>query len=107
MLLKDLQETKARHFRDPRSYVRNDGSEVLYQADWTVRKHDVWERGSGRCEYMVGAERCRSEMQDPHHIVPRSKGRDDRMGNLIGLCRLHHDLFDRRKLQWTPKLKES
>ena len=103
---KDPQLKAERGYTDKRSYVRVDGSEVLYGKDWTQRKREVWERGGGRCERMVGWDyrcrvRCRSEMHEPHHINPRWPKRDDRAFNLIGLCRLHHSLLDRRKPRWT------
>lgn len=106
---KDLQATAEKHFEDKRSYVAKDGREILYGKDWTARKLEVWERGKGRCERMVGTrldkiyERCRNEMTEPHHIVKRSKQRDDRLANLEGLCHLHHDLLDPRKPQWSNR----
>ena len=113
MLFKDAKLKAERGYTDPRSYVRNDGSEVLYGHDWTARKREIWERGNGKCEKIVGntcntrgiftTERCRSEMHDPHHIVKRSKYRDDRASNLIGLCRLHHSLLDERKPRWSKR----
>lgn len=109
------REAKARlGYTDPRTRVYFDGRERLYGKDWTKRKLEIWERGGGRCERIVGQHviakngyssitnedvRCKSEMNDPHHIVARSKKRDDRASNLIGLCRMHHDLLDRRKVR--------
>jgi hypothetical protein len=114
MLSRDPELKRQRGYTDPKSYVRNDGSEVLYREDWKRRKREIWERGNGKCERIVShtwvdqtetIERCRNEMKDPHHIKPRSKGRDDRASNLIGLCRLHHDLLDERKPRWTKSTK--
>jgi len=112
MLFKSKELKAERGYTDPRSYVRNDGSEVLYGRDWTARKREIWERGNGKCEKLVewGVEKqiyCRSEMHDPHHIKPRSKGRDDRASNLIGLCRLHHSLLDYRKPRWSKQIRVS
>lgn len=36
---------------------------------------------------------CGSEATDPHHIVYRSMGGDDTDDNLVGICRLHHDIL--------------
>jgi hypothetical protein len=102
---------------EAKSRVRFDGSETLVGKDWKKRKKELWDRAGGRCEQMVQGygykfttggnitsrpvkdERCRSEGHDPHHIKPRSKGRDDRLENLQLLCRLHHDLLDWKKLK--------
>jgi hypothetical protein len=107
--VRDEIEKKNRGYTDPRSKVRPGGSEVLYGRDWTKRKQELWGRAGGICERIlemgqiwndngiskesVWYERCRSEGHDPHHIVKRSKKRDDRLENLQLLCRLHHDLL--------------
>ena len=111
----DKAETERRGYSG-KSKVYFDGREVLKGEDWKNRKLELWIRGNGRCEriigecvnydkgypYLNGQEvRCSSEMHDPHHIVKRSKKRDDRIENLIGLCRMHHDLLDERK----PRLR--
>jgi hypothetical protein len=106
VLFKSKELKAERGYTDPRSFVRNDGSEVLYGEDWVARKLEIWARGNGKCERIVdpiAEERCRNEMHDPHHIRKRSKGRDDRASNLIGLCRMHHDLLDERKPRWTKR----
>lgn len=116
LLSKDPAETKGRHFLDKRSYVRNDATEVLYGVDWKIRVSELWNRCGGRCEKVIiemqpvarrgriavdsTAERCRSEAADPHHIVKRSKYRDDRLSNLQALCRMHHELLDNRKTRF-------
>ena len=41
---------------------------------------------------------------DAHHIVPRSKGRDDRLSNLAYICRDLHMAIDKRKVQWSKKV---
>jgi len=102
MIKKDRQATIAKQYLDERSYVCLDGKEVLYGEDWKTRKFDLWQRCNGRCEYYI---RCNAEAADPHHIIPRSKGRDDRLSNLQALCRYHHNLMDRRQVRWTPKEK--
>lgn len=109
--LRDESEKQRRGYTDPRSFVRRDGSEVLHGVDWIRRKQELGERSGGRCEQEVcpagpsdaPMERCKSQADDPHHKVPRSKKRDDRLSNLEHLCRWHHDLLDRRKPRWTPK----
>jgi hypothetical protein len=104
------EEAKQRlGYTDPKSYVRLDGSEVLYNADWKKRKEELRERSFGRCERIVeirgnsaGEIRCRSEARDPDHVVKRSIRRDDRLTNLEHLCGLHHDLkHPEFKPRWT------
>jgi hypothetical protein len=109
-------EAKARlGYKDKRSKVYPDGREVLYGKDWAKRKQELWERCGGKCEWIVDndepftrAFRCRSEAHDPHHTIPRSRGRrDDRLENLIALCRLHHDILDWKKLKWRKNAEQS
>ena len=100
----DREETKRRGYSG-KSKVYLDGRERLYGKDWTKRKKEVWVRGGGRCEQIVDYTlhkpvlhvRCRSEMHDPHHIITRGRQRDDRASNLIGLCRLHHELAHKKR----------
>lgn len=93
---RDVQATEAKHFFSPKSYVAKDGREVLFHLDWKQRVGELRQRCGGRCEYEIPyggiSTRCLREAADPDHIIPRSKGRDDRLSNLQGLCRLHHEL---------------
>lgn len=95
---RDVPATEAAGFADKRSYVCWDGREVLAGADWQARKLELWVRCKGRCEQKIGSGllSCLHEADDPHHIIPRSKGRDDRLANLQALCRYHHNLLDKR-----------
>lgn len=101
----DVAETKRRGYSG-KSKVYFDGRERLEGKDWINRKREVWMRGSGKCEHVLRVAwdgfvvRCSSEMHDPHHIIPRSVKRDDRLKNLVGLCRGHHRLLDHRKPMW-------
>lgn len=107
---RDRQATIDKQFLDPRSYVTLDGREVLYGEDWKARVEDLRLRSGGYCEWQYvklsikdQVVRCSSQAQDPHHVKPRSKGRDDRLENLQALCRYHHDLLDKRKPRWSKK----
>lgn len=113
---RDKQATEVKHFIDPKSYVLKDGREVLAGLDWKQRVGELRERSGGRCEKLVSSadpmthaggqsvERCRSEAQDPDHIIKRSKGRDDRLTNLEALCRLHHELkHPEKRTRWGEK----
>jgi hypothetical protein len=92
MIKADAEATKTRKFLDWRSYVAPDGREVLYGEDWEARKQEVWERSKWMCEGWDANcyVKCREPMLDAHHIIKRSVRRDDRMDNLAGLCRTHH-----------------
>lgn len=93
-----------RGYTNSRSYVRLDGSEVLYGEDWGKRKAELWARAEGRCERLVntcldlGGEKCDLEGHDPDHVKSRWPRRDDRLANLELLCRIHHQLKDSRKI---------
>jgi hypothetical protein len=97
----DRQETLRRGYKDPRSKVYFDSRERLYGKDWKERKYEVWQRGWGRCEHISEIDgkrlRCPQKMHDPHHIIERGRRRDDRISNLIGLCRLHHELMHEKR----------
>lgn len=101
----DREKTIAQMYLDPASFMRAAGSEVLYGEDWKRRKVELRERCNGKCEYYRDStglfEQCQVEAADPHHVIPRSKGRDDRLSNLQALCRFHHDLLDKRKPRWS------
>lgn len=96
--------TATANFQDPKSYVDWKGREVLKGEDWKKRKRELWERCKGKCEYFHGGiAHCFSEAIDAHHVIPRSKGRDDRLENLQALCRFHHEIIDLRKVRWNKK----
>jgi hypothetical protein len=108
LLTKDVQASEAKAYKSNRSHMTVDGRELLYDEDWQLRKWEVWCRGKGLCEtHLVPELRhlplCRNRMDDPHHLVPRSKGRNDSLDNLAGLCRMHHRMLDRRKPSWAGK----
>lgn len=107
----DRAKTLAQQYLDPKSFMRSDGSEVLKGEDWVARKRELWERCGGQCEHMgdyfdIGTEkfeklRCPMQADDPHHVIRRSVKRDDRLSNLLALCRWHHESKDSRKPRWS------
>src|SRR6266853_368895 len=99
----DREKTIAQQYLDYRSFMRSDGSEVLYEEDWKARVEELRRRCGGRCEEEGKYGRCRNEAADPHHVIRRSIRRDDRLENLLGLCRMHHDLLDERKIRSDKK----
>jgi hypothetical protein len=101
-MLHDEITKRQRGYADPNSVVRFDGSEILVGKDWKKRKEELARRCGGQCEWKdAKGQRCRSAARDPHHVIPRSKRRDDRLENLLGLCGLHHDSVDWKKLHWS------
>ena len=107
MLKKDPIATKLANFADKRSYIHASGRWVLYGLDWQRQVKQLAKRCKGQCEYLIPVdfenlcwERCLRQAHDPHHIIQRSKGRDDRLDNLQALCRHHHNMMDRRKPLW-------
>ena len=103
---KDVQATEAANFKDPDSFVFKDGREWLRGKDWEARKRELWARCGGRCEGIVpfSGLRCWHEAQDPDHVIPRRTARDDRLSNLMALCRDCHDFKHQEKQpQWTKR----
>jgi hypothetical protein len=105
MLWRDKESTLARGFKSNRSCVTTDGREILAEDDWAVRKLELWNRAKGRCENIIGTaggrRACGQPGSDPHHVQARSKGRDDRLANLLLVCRACHRALDRRQPRWT------
>jgi hypothetical protein len=98
--MKDEIAKRERGYKEKGTIVRPDSSEILVGADWTKRKTELWTRAGGRCERILSdGTRCRNEAHDPHHMKPRSKGRDDRIENLIALCRGCHNLVDWKRIK--------
>lgn len=102
MLFKNLQATTDRHFKDQRSYVRTDGTEVLYGRDWEARLVELLRRANGQCEWHGPLARCRKRAEHAHHMVKRSIRRDDSLRNLTALCRMHHKmLHPEKQVRWS------
>lgn len=101
MLTIDVEGTTARKFKSKYSFLRFDGSEVLYEEDWDDRKNELWERSGYRCEAIGSYARCQKEAVHPHHIVKRSVLRDDRLKNLLAVCeRCHRKFHPEKQLRW-------
>jgi hypothetical protein len=97
----DFEATAARDFtcRHGKSVVLLDGRETLHCTDYTRRVREVEERDGYKCQWAVGDfnaelyKRCGAPSNGhPHHIVKRSKGRDDRASNLMAICDYHHKI---------------
>jgi hypothetical protein len=93
-----------------------DGREICSGYQWEKRKKELRERAGGMCESYLLPECQDSTVDgrwqqglehkshfigdngDPHHIVKRSKARDDRLCNLAWICRPLHIAIDNRKI---------
>lgn len=93
----DREETKRRGYKG-RSKVYFDGRERLYGEDWVRRKKELWDLQCGMCAHIS----CLSRIDDAHHVIWRSTSRDDRITNLLGLCRKHHDMAHEQR---NPRLR--
>jgi hypothetical protein len=111
----DIEATKARKFKHPKSRVMLDGREILYEEDYDVRKLEVERRDKHKCQWVRwqgvipdSPEICGAPSTgQPHHIVSRSDGRDDRASNLMAICDVHHKIAHPEKQpRWTAS-KES
>jgi hypothetical protein len=92
---RDIEATTKRHFKNPNSFVFKDGREWLEGADWDDRRFELLQRCRGICEYLIQDDhRCLREAADPHHKILRSIARDDRLSNLMAVCRHHHRVLD-------------
>lgn len=89
----DREATKARGFLDRWSYVSYLGKEFLGAKDWEDRRVEVFSRDRGvcvKCGMVVpffGPIGFRGELD---HIIKRSQGGDDSLGNLQLLCPKDH-----------------
>jgi hypothetical protein len=105
MLNKDADLKIQRGYKHPKSFVRNDGSEVLKGGDWIKRKWELQKRSAGMCERSTVLGRphnvlCYGRGGEPHHIKRRSAGRDDRLANLANLSHACHKAEDPRKTRF-------
>lgn len=104
MILVDRQATAERRFEHSKSRVLKDGRLILIGEDWTEQKVALFLRSNGKCERysILGRPHdawCSGKSEEAHHIIARSKGRDDRMPNLAGLSHACHSAEDPRKVR--------
>lgn len=104
MILTDRQATEEMDFEHPKSRVLKDGRLILFGADWLEQKVALFLRSNGKCERwdVLGRPHdafCYGIAEEAHHIIARSKGRDDRMPNLAGLSHACHSAEDPRKVR--------
>jgi hypothetical protein len=102
--IKDHDEKLRRGYVEKDSMVWLDGSEKLVRRDWVKRQRELLLRSGGRCERatVLGKSHvswCQGYGEEPHHIKPRSKGRDDRLSNLAHLSHWCHAAEDPRKVR--------
>lgn len=102
-MLHDILTKRERGYVERDSKVLYDGAETLVRRDWKRRKEELAERSGGRCEQVTKGERCRKMATEAHHVKARSKGRDDRITNLLHLCHDCHQALDWKRLHWTRR----
>jgi 5-methylcytosine-specific restriction endonuclease McrA len=107
----DVAETQRRGYSG-KSKVFFDGREKLAGKDWQLRKLELWNRAAHRCEkwivtwpdVRIGLActiRCHHDGLHPHHVIHRSKERDDRLANLLLLCfECHAKEHEKRNPRW-------
>jgi len=74
---------------DKESFVSIDSDLYLHGTDWEAQKARVWLRDKGKCQ--LCKKSCYDGIADPDHIVKRSKGGDDSLGNLRTVHRECHE----------------
>ena len=66
------------------------GRRSATQDEWRAIVEQVRARAGDRCEIATHDHPgC-----DPHHVKPRSLGGEDSAGNVIWICRFHHEQVD-------------
>lgn len=94
-------------FKDPMSYVKRDGSEVLHGDDWMDRTVEVMARDLFVCQGFRFLEKHEPHVVlvgDIHHIHARGNGsRNDLADNLAVVCRDAHRELDRRKMKFSRR----
>jgi hypothetical protein len=107
----DRQATDARKFKSPKSYVTPDGRDILFGEDWDERRFELLQRSRGQCEYIInglhGPVRCLRDANDPHHVTLRSVLRNDRLSELLAVCRHHHNVLDREQRKAKIQAREA
>jgi hypothetical protein len=102
----DKAATEARQFKHPKSRVMLDKREILFGLDYKRRVREVEELDGYRCQRVIARlpldlpgieahaiKTCGAPSNGrPHHLVKRSKLRDDRASNLSCRCDNCHRL---------------
>ena len=84
-------------FKDAKSFVYPDGRLWLVGKDWDDQRFNLLKRSHGQCENIVKGQRCKYPCADPHHKILRSIERDDRLSNLLAVCRNCHWELDKKQ----------
>jgi hypothetical protein len=94
--------------------VLPDGREICKGYQWCKRVVQLRARSEGYCEggLMLPGHKAHyiGDEGDPQHITKRSKARDDRLTNLLWVCRSSHNAMDQARpalrKQWEHAAKE-
>ena len=104
---RDITETAARNFDDPRSFVAlNSGCEMLYGKDKEKRRREIYDRAHGRCEADEHSPGCKGFagwiMGEWHHTEAHGGKRCDCMGGAAWTTATCHRFAHRkRNPRWT------
>lgn len=90
-----------RVLKDSKSRVTRKGYERLYGADWTDRRKETFLKCGGLCHFCFLV--CNWPNGHAHHIKHRSKGRDDKLENLLWAHPECHRKEHNRVLKWSKK----
>lgn len=96
---KDCWDTKQKKPKAKKQSVTKKAPSGIPQP---VRKK-VMERDNWRCRYCLK----KSDGLHLHHVLYRSQGGPDTLGNLITLCMGCHELVHSNKRRWQPVLLEA
>jgi 5-methylcytosine-specific restriction endonuclease McrA len=66
------------------TYLASGNPVSVLSADWEAIRHDALARDGFRCVECHSGEA--ETVLHVHHLLPRSMGGDDELGNLITLC---------------------
>lgn len=101
-----------RGYKDPSTFVRLDGTEVLHGEDLRKRHLELTERSGGRCEYEEKVDqpnvrfvdfrwRCARPATIRAHVIPRHPKRDDSLSNLKHYCFEHDKVTEKQNWRRT------
>jgi hypothetical protein len=99
------------YFQDKRSFISLPGDDgeshvFLKGRDWEDQKSRVWQRDKGHCK--ICGFFCDGCFADPDHIIKRSKGGSDDIGNLRTVHRTcHNKRHPEKQVGWSAQKQQA